>query len=39
MRIRREARWALWGLWPACLAFCLWFFAEVIMLFRQAESW
>ncbi len=39
MRIRREVRWVLWGLWGACLVFCVWFFAEAIMLFRQAESW
>ncbi|MEV6995960.1 hypothetical protein AB0N87_43765 [Streptomyces sp. NPDC093228] len=43
MRIRREVRWVLWGLWLACLVFSIWFFiwffAEVITLFRQAESW
>lgn len=39
MHIRREARWVLWGLWLACLAFSVWFFAEVITLFLQAESW
>lgn len=39
MRIRREARWFVWGLWLACLVFSIWFFAEVIMLFLQAESW
>jgi hypothetical protein len=39
MRIRREARWLLWGLWLACLVFSIWFVAEVIALFLQAESW
>jgi hypothetical protein len=39
MRIRREVRWVLWGLWLGCLVFSIWFFAEVITLFLQAESW
>lgn len=39
MRIRREARWVLWGLWFACLVFSIWFFVEVIRLYLQAESW
>lgn len=29
----------LWGLWLACLVFSVWFVAEVITLFLQAESW
>lgn len=39
MRIRREVRWVLWGLWLACLVFCVWFVAEAITLFSEAESW
>lgn len=39
MRIRREIRWVLWGLWLACLVFAIWFCAEVMVLFLQAESW
>lgn len=39
MRMRREVRWVLWGLWAVCLVFCVWFFVEVIVLFREAESW
>ncbi|MFF6993250.1 SDR family oxidoreductase [Streptomyces sp. NPDC010273] len=39
MRIRREVRWVLWGLWLACLMFSVWFFTEAITLFLQAESW
>lgn len=39
VRVRREVRWVLWGLWLACLVFSIWFFAEVITLFLQAESW
>ncbi len=39
MRIRREVRWVLWGLWVACLVLSLWFFVEVIRLFQEAESW
>lgn len=39
MRMKEKVRWVLWGLWLACLLFCLWFFAEVLTLFRQAESW
>ncbi|AYN41368.1 hypothetical protein D9753_23590 [Streptomyces dangxiongensis] len=39
MRIRREVRWVSWGLWLACLVFCIWFFAEAITLFLQAGSW
>ncbi|GAA3059956.1 hypothetical protein GCM10010448_49130 [Streptomyces glomeratus] len=43
MRIRREVRWVLWGLWLACLVFSagfiVWFCAEVIKLFLEAESW
>jgi hypothetical protein len=39
MRIRREVRWILWGLWLACLVFSIWFFAKVITLYLQAESW
>ncbi len=29
----------MWGLWLACLVFIIWFLAEVITLFLQAESW
>lgn len=39
MRIRREIRWVLWGLWLGCLVFAIWFFTEAISLFLQAESW
>lgn len=39
MRLRREARWVLWGLWLACLLFTLWFATEAITLFLEAESW
>ncbi|KUJ42610.1 hypothetical protein ADL25_14725 [Streptomyces sp. NRRL F-5122] len=39
MRMRREIRRWLWGLWFACLAFSIWFLVEVVMLFLQAESW
>jgi hypothetical protein len=39
MRVRREIRWVLWGLWLGCLVFTIWFFTEVITLFLQAESW
>ena len=39
MRMRREVRWALWGLWLGCLVFSIWFFVEVVEVFLQAESW
>ncbi len=39
MRIRREVRWALWGLWLGCLGFSIWFITEVIALFLEAETW
>ncbi|MEV5009730.1 hypothetical protein AB0K74_34010 [Streptomyces sp. NPDC056159] len=38
MRIRREVRCVLWGLWLACLVFSIWFFAEVITLFLQVST-
>jgi hypothetical protein len=39
MRLRREVRWVLRGLWLVCLVFSVWFFAELIRLFLRAESW
>ncbi|WP_177226096.1 hypothetical protein [Actinacidiphila rubida] len=35
----RAGRVVLWGLWLGCLLFAVWFFARVIALFVQAESW
>jgi len=31
MRMRREVRWLLWGLWLGCLAFVVWFIVAVIV--------
>lgn len=31
MRMRRELRWLLWGLWGACLVFSVWFVVEVAL--------
>lgn len=39
MRMRRDVRRWLWGLWFACLVFSIWFLVEVVMLFLEAESW
>ncbi|WP_225102808.1 hypothetical protein [Streptomyces sp. CoH27] len=30
MRIRREVRWLLWGLWSVCLAIAIWIVVTVI---------
>jgi len=31
MRMRREVRWLLWGLWLGCLVFAVWFIVAVIV--------
>ncbi|MFH0520570.1 hypothetical protein ACHBTE_25760 [Streptomyces sp. M41] len=36
MRMRRELRWLLWGLWLACLVVALWFMAVVITLLADS---
>ncbi|MCX4882353.1 MULTISPECIES: hypothetical protein [unclassified Streptomyces] len=32
MRMRKELRWLLWGLWLVCLVVAVWFVVAVIML-------
>lgn len=38
MRVPRPVRWVLWALWVGCLVFSLWFFREVYVALRAAES-
>ncbi|MEV5873591.1 hypothetical protein AB0L75_05015 [Streptomyces sp. NPDC052101] len=35
MRMRREVRWLLWGLWGACLVFSVWFIVVVALFLSQ----
>jgi hypothetical protein len=35
MRMRREVRWLLWGLWLGCLVFSVWFFVTLYVLFTS----
>lgn len=36
MRMRRELRWLLWGLWLVCLGVASWFVVVVITLWADA---